>query len=125
MIIIIGILAGVGIKYMGHLHHRQCITQLKNQLSHTQNALSAYYTRAFTRQDSINPQEAREILQDLARSSNPHCHFSLESRTMTAHINTQSLTFTLEPYDLAINPIIKCNLALPLCKEFSDRILDK
>ncbi len=125
VIIIVGILASVGIKYMGHLQHRQCVMGLKAKLAFTQNALSKYYTQAFMYAPSIQPQEAREILQTLTRDSTPTCHFSLESHKLKATIGSQILYFSIQSSDLSLNPIISCNLSLPLCKEFSDRILEK
>lgn len=125
VIIIVGIFASVGIKYMGHLHHKQCITKLKAKLSFTQNALSKYYTQAFMQADTFEPNIARQILQTLTLDSSPTCHFSLESNVLKATIDSQMLYFSIQPSDLSLNPIISCNLSVPLCKEFSDRILDK
>lgn len=125
VIIIVGILASVGIKYMGHLQHRQCVMGLKAKLAFTQNALSKYYTQAFIQADSFQPEIARQILQTATLDSTPTCRFSLESNALKATIDSQILYFSIQPSDLSLNPIISCNLSQPLCKEFSDRILDK
>lgn len=124
VIIIVGILAGVGIKYMGHIQHKQCVLRLKAKLASTQNTLSQYYTQAFMKAQ-IEPAVARQILQTATLDSTPTCHFSLESNALKATINSQILYFSIQPSDLSLNPIISCNLSQPLCKEFSDRILDK
>ena len=124
VIIIVGILAGVGIKYMGHLHHKQCVLRLKAKLASTQNTLSQYYTQAFMKAQ-IEPTVARQILQTATLDSTPTCRFSLESNALKATIDSQILYFSIQPSDLSLNPIISCNLSQPLCKEFSDRILDK
>lgn len=124
VIIIVGILAGVGIKYMGHLHHKQCVLRLKAKLASTQNTLSQYYTQSFMKAQ-IEPTVARQILQTATLDSTPTCRFSLESNALKATINSQILYFSIQPSDLSLNPIISCNLSQPLCKEFSDRILDK
>lgn len=124
VIIIVGILAGVGIKYMGHLHHKQCVLRLKAKLAFTQNTLSQYYTQAFMKAQ-IEPTVARQILQTATLDSTPTCRFSLESNALKATIDSQILYFSIQPSDLSLNPIISCNLSQPLCKEFSDRILDK
>ncbi|STP11633.1 Tfp pilus assembly protein PilE [Helicobacter cinaedi] len=124
VIIIVGILAGVGIKYMGHLHHKQCVLRLKAKLASTQNTLSQYYTQAFMKAQ-IEPAVARQILQTVTLDSTPTCRFSLESNALKATIDSQILYFSIQPSDLSLNPIISCNLSQPLCKEFSDRILDK
>lgn len=124
-IVIAGVLTSVGIKYMGHLQHRQCVMGLKAKLTFTQNALSQYYTQAFMYADLFQPEMARQILQTLTLDSVPTCHFILESHTLKAIIGSQILHFSIQPSDLSLNPIISCNLSLPLCKEFSDRILDK
>ncbi|WP_104743462.1 type II secretion system protein [Helicobacter cinaedi] len=124
VIIIVGTLAGVGIKYMGHLHHKQCVLRLKAKLASTQNTLSQYYTQAFMKAQ-IEPTVARQILQTATLDSTPTCRFSLESNALKATINSQILYFSIQPSDLSLNPIISCNLSQPLCKEFSDRILDK
>ena len=124
VIIIVGILAGVGIKYMGHIQHKQCVLRLKAKLASTQNTLSQYYTQAFMKAQ-IEPTVARQILQTATLDSTPTCRFSLESNALKATIDSQILYFSIQPSDLSLNPIISCNLSLPLCKEFSDRILDK
>lgn len=124
VIVIVGILAGVGIKYMGHLHHKQCVLRLKAKLASTQNTLSQYYTQAFMKAQ-IEPTVARQILQTATLDSTPTCRFSLESNALKATIDSQILYFSIQPSDLSLNPIISCNLSQPLCKEFSDRILDK
>lgn len=124
VIIIVGILAGVGIKYMGHIQHKQCVLRLKAKLASTQNTLSQYYTQAFMKAQ-IEPAVARQILQTATLDSTPTCRFSLESNALKATIDSQILYFSVQPSDLSLNPIISCNLSQPLCKEFSDRILDK
>ena len=124
VIIIVGILAGVGIKYMGHIQHKQCVLRLKAKLIFTQNTLSQYYTQAFMKAQ-IEPAVARQILQTVTLDSTPTCRFSLESNALKATIDSQILYFSIQPSDLSLNPIISCNLSQPLCKEFSDRILDK
>ncbi|BDB65986.1 hypothetical protein Hc94105_0170 [Helicobacter cinaedi] len=124
VIIIVGILAGVGIKYMGHIQHKQCVLRLKAKLASTQNTLSQYYTQAFMKAQ-IEPAVARQILQTATLDSTPTCRFSLESNALKATIDSQILYFSIQPSDLSLNPIISCNLSQPLCKEFSDRILDK
>lgn len=124
VIIIVGILAGVGIKYMGHIQHKQCVLRLKAKLASTQNTLSQYYTQAFMKAQ-IEPTVARQILQTATLDSTPTCRFSLESNALKATIDSQILYFSIQPSDLSLNPIISCNLSQPLCKEFSDRILDK
>lgn len=124
VIVIVGILAGVGIKYMGHIQHKQCVLRLKAKLASTQNTLSQYYTQAFMKAQ-IEPTVARQILQTATLDSTPTCRFSLESNALKATIDSQILYFSIQPSDLSLNPIISCNLSQPLCKEFSDRILDK
>lgn len=124
VIIIVGILAGVGIKYMGYIQHKQCVLRLKAKLASTQNTLSQYYTQAFMKAQ-IEPAVARQILQTATLDSTPTCRFSLESNALKATIDSQILYFSIQPSDLSLNPIISCNLSQPLCKEFSDRILDK
>lgn len=59
VIIIIAIIMSVGVRYMGHIAHKQCISRLKSQLAHTQNALSMYYADAFIRADVIDYTQAK------------------------------------------------------------------
>ncbi|CAM2778794.1 prepilin-type cleavage/methylation domain-containing protein [Helicobacter sp. MIT 03-1614] len=125
VIIIIAIIMSVGVRYMGHIAHKQCISRLKSQLAHTQNALSMYYADAFIRADVIDYTQAQSILKHLEKSNTSKCAFSVQGSKIIAHIGIEYLTFTLEPPTLEKNPKISCKLSSALCKDFSDRILDK
>ncbi|MCX2717182.1 prepilin-type cleavage/methylation domain-containing protein [Helicobacter sp. MIT 21-1697] len=125
VIIIIAIITSIGVRYMGHITHKQCISRLKSQLAHTQNALSAYYANAFIRADVIDYVQAQSILRQLEQNNTLQCAFSVQGSKIIAHIGMEHLVFGLEPPTLEINPKIFCKLSSALCKDFSDRILDK
>ncbi len=125
IIVIIAIMASVGIRYLGYITSKQCLLHLKARLTHTQNALSAYYTDTFIRAESIDITYPQRILSYLSQTNTPQCGFNIQSHQIIATIGTQSLAFSLEPPTLEVNPKISCNLSTPLCKDFSDRILDK
>ena len=125
VIIIVAIVAGVGVRYMGHITQRQCILHLKSKLSHTQYILSAYYADSFIRGDSISMAHARNVFHQLTLNPKQQCAFVLQDSTLIAHIGAQNVVFRIDPPNLAINPKISCVLSAPLCKELGDRILDK
>lgn len=125
IIVIVAVIAGVGVRYLGYVAHKQCLLHLKAQLAHTQNALSAYYTESFIREDVINPTYAQNILHHLSLNAKSQCGFNVQGAQLIAVIGTQSVVFSIDPPNLVLNPKIFCKLSEPLCKELSDRILDK
>lgn len=125
VVVIVAVIASVGIRYLGYITHKQCLDKLKGRLTYTQNVLSMYYTDLFIRGDVANPADARVILSHLTKDNTPKCHFVLRSSNLIATIDKQSVSFSIEPSSLALNPKISCSLISPLCKAFGDRILDK
>ena len=135
VVVIVGIMASVGVRYLGQISHKQCILGLKSRLAHTQSALSSYYADSFLSGSEPSSTRAREILnrltfENLTQTSplphtRPICGFVLSSKGLEAHIKGQILSFIIDPPSMQHNPRIYCNLAQPLCKEFSDRKLDK
>lgn len=100
---------------------------LKARLASAQHTLSNYYHTAFMLNLSPDSTRAREIfISALFRgSTNKQCAFELKEKQMVAHVGAKNLVFKLSPATFAINPKISCNIKDPLCKEMSDRILDK
>lgn len=129
VVVIVAILASVGVRYLGQFSHKQCLLELKSRLYHTQNLLSNYYADSFLNANEPNPLHSRQILHRLMEqtnsSSHPSCGFVLTQNDLEAHIKGQILKFIIDPPSLSINPRIYCNLSQPLCKEFSDRRLEK
>lgn len=125
VVMIVAILASIGVRYLGYVSHKQCLLHLKAQLSHAQNALSVYYTDSFIREEKVDSAYAYSLLSNITRTNRAQCGFVLEPHRLTATIGIQSLSFSIEPSTFLVNPKIFCPLALPLCKDFTDRILDK
>lgn len=125
VVIIVAIIGSIGVRYLGYITHKQCLLHLKARLAHTQNALSAYYADSFVRGDSINPIYAQNILSTLGDNATPQCAFILQKTQLIAIIGTQNVVFSVTPPTLTLNPKISCNIAESLCRDLSDRILDK
>lgn len=124
-IIIFAIVASVGVRYMGYIGHKQCLNELKSRLISTQSALSAYYAQRFLQADSIDTTKAYVILSRLEQNNRAKCAFYVHSGSIMAIVDSKNLQFVLEPASLVINPKISCLLKEALCKDFTDRILDK
>lgn len=125
VIIIFAILSSIGVRYLGYIADKQCILALKAKLNLTQSALSDYYARSFLTADSIDTMYASSILMRLMQSPKPKCYFTVHTDSIIATVGTQNIHFYVQPATLAVNPRIFCELSQPLCKAFSDRILDK
>lgn len=123
VIVIVAILFGVGLRTMGNMSQKSCMIKLKSHLTHAQKSLSEYYAQIFLASSKANPSVARAILASLPNDVS--CGFSLQASSLLAHIGENTLVFSIEPASLEYNPRIFCALQNPLCKQMSDRILDK
>lgn len=123
IIVIFAILSSIGVRYIGNMKERSCILHLKSQLAHTQKRLSEYYSHTFLEATPIQPQIARSIIASLPHSA--VCGFDMSNNHLVAHIGSNKLSFQIEPTNLEYNPRIFCNLRDELCKQMSDRILEK
>ena len=111
VVIIVAIIGSIGVRYLGYITHKQCLLHLKARLAHTQNALNRTY--------------AHNIPSTLGDNATPQCVFIVQKTQLIAIIGTQNVVFSVTPPTLTLNPKISCNIAESLCRDLSDRILDK
>jgi len=123
VVMIVAILVSFSMRYIGNIKEKSCIIALKSSLANTQRQLSQYYAKAFLSSRDIDSRVARDILTRLPNDVN--CGFELQNSALIAYIGDKKLYFNIEPSSFAYNPRIFCALQDSLCKQMSDRILDK
>lgn len=127
VVVIFAILSSVGVRYLGDIQEKNCLLYLKARLASAQHALSTYYHSNFMLNLSPDSVRAQAIFTSALFHGgiNRQCAFELKGKHMIAYVGAKNLTFTISPSTFALNPKISCNIKDPLCKDMSDRILDK
>lgn len=127
VVVIIAILSSIGVRYLGNVQEKNCLLHLKSRLASAQHTLSMYYHSTFMLNLHPDFVRAREIFASalLQGGTKQQCYFELTEKQMIAYVGAKKLSFTLSPPTFALNPKISCNIKDPLCKEMTDRILDK
>lgn len=125
VLVIIAIFTSFSLRSLHSMQQKMCLNTLKTKLTRTQNALTNHYTQSFLLNIPSDPNAAYILLSKLQENANTRCGFSFHTNILTAHIGDKQLNFFIEPASLQSNPRLYCPLSAPLCKEFSNRTLNK
>lgn len=99
-----------------------CMYELRLRLQKANDEFLKLYTKQVIQNQKPDTQS---VFKELLQGKDPQCYFEYKKQRLVAHIGKNTLSFVIEPKNLAYKPKIYCHLSNELCRTFWGKKLKK